>query len=180
MNAEIKIGKYVVQDSMLITHLGIGGPAAYRASVSDIEHGMIINMCPDVDVFTFLGNAKSRVGKKTIANVLSEILPDKVARWIVQNDNRRIADIKNADLKKYALMVNHWSIPAENIKLGGMKSAEVVRGGVATDDISSKSMESKLCAGLFFAGEIIDIAGDLGGFNLHWAWASGWVAGNNA
>jgi len=180
LNAEIKIGKYVVQDSMLITHLGIGGPAAYRASVSDIEHGMIINMCPDVDVFTFLGNAKSRVGKKTIANVLSEILPDKVARWIVQNDNRRIADIKNADLKKYALMVNHWSIPAENIKLGGMKSAEVVRGGVATDNISSKSMESKLCAGLFFAGEIIDIAGDLGGFNLHWAWASGWVAGNNA
>ena len=61
-----------------------------------------------------------------------------------------------------------------------MPSAEVVRGGVDTNQISSKTMESKLCPGLFFAGEVLDVAGDLGGFNLHWAWASGRVAGENA
>ena len=53
-------------------------------------------------------------------------------------------------------------------------------GGISTDEISSKTMESKLCPGLYFTGEVLDITGDLGGFNLHWAWASGFVAGNNA
>lgn len=57
---------------------------------------------------------------------------------------------------------------------------EVTFGGVDTADISSKTMESKIQPGLFFAGEVMDITGDLGGFNLHWAWASGHVAGDNA
>ena len=56
----------------------------------------------------------------------------------------------------------------------------MVRGGVSTDEVSSKTMESKLCKNLFFVGEVLDIAGDLGGFNLHWAWASGIVAGQFA
>lgn len=58
--------------------------------------------------------------------------------------------------------------------------AEVVRGGVDTNQVSSKTMESKLCPGLYFVGEVLDVAGDLGGFNLHWAWASGRIAGENA
>ena len=61
-----------------------------------------------------------------------------------------------------------------------MSAAEVTFGGISTDEISSKTMESKLCPGLYFTGEVLDITGDLGGFNLHWAWASGFVAGNNA
>ena len=61
-----------------------------------------------------------------------------------------------------------------------MAAAEVTFGGVDTADISSKTMESKIQLGLFFAGEVMDITGDLGGFNLHWAWASGHVAGDNA
>ena len=61
-----------------------------------------------------------------------------------------------------------------------MASAEVVRGGVDTNQVSSKTMESKLCPGLYFVGEVLDVAGDLGGFNLHWAWASGHIAGENA
>ena len=65
------------------------------------------------------------------------------------------------------------------LKYHNMSSAEVTYGGVSTDEISSKTMESKLCSGLFFVGEVLDITGDLGGFNLHWAWASGFVAGNN-
>ena len=69
----------------------------------------------------------------------------------------------------------------QNISLARVSDrAEVVRGGIATDQISSRTMESKLRRGLFFAGEVIDIAGDLGGFNLHWAWASGTIAGENA
>ena len=61
-----------------------------------------------------------------------------------------------------------------------LASAQVIYGGVDTKDIDENSMESKLVKGLFFAGEIIDIDGQCGGFNLQWAWSSGYIAGKNA
>ena len=62
----------------------------------------------------------------------------------------------------------------------GYEKAEVTRGGVDTNDISSKTMESKLVPGLYFAGEVLDVTGLLGGYNFQWAWSSGWVAGRSA
>ena len=71
-------------------------------------------------------------------------------------------------------------VSGDKITRHGLSSAEVVRGGVSTDEISSKTMESKLCSGLYFTGEVLDVTGDLGGFNLQGAWSSGFVAGSNA
>ena len=71
-------------------------------------------------------------------------------------------------------------ISKDKFNLYNLQSAEVVRGGVSTEQISPKTMESKLCSGLFFTGEVLDITGDLGGFNIHWAFASGRIAGENA
>jgi predicted flavoprotein YhiN len=68
----------------------------------------------------------------------------------------------------------------EDYEAIGMNAAEITFGGVDTTDISSKTMESLLCSGLFFTGEVMDISGDLGGFNLQWAFSSGVVAGRNA
>ena len=180
VDAEIKIEKSVVRDSLLFTHSGIGGPAAYRASLYDIGNGITIDLAPNTDVFEQLKNAKQQNGKKSVSGILGEIIPDRLAKYAVQNDTRHIADIKDADLREIAKRVNEIRIPGNKIRHHGMSAAEVVRGGVDTDQISSKTMESKLCPGLFLAGEILDIAGDLGGFNLHWAWASGFVAGINA
>ena len=61
----------------------------------------------------------------------------------------------------------------------GYSKAEVTRGGIDTKDISSKTMESKLVKGLYFIGEVVDVTGLLGGYNLQWAWSSGWVAGQS-
>lgn len=180
LNATIKIGKNQVHDSLLITHFGIGGPAAYRASLYDITDGIHINLAPRVDVLQVLRDAKKSHGKKSIATILGEILPSRIAKSIATDNNRNIADIKDTDLKIVADRVQNIFIPRDNIKYHSLASAEVVRGGISTDDVSSKTMESKLCPGLFFAGEVLDIAGDLGGFNLQWAWASGYVAGMNA
>ena len=102
-----------------------------------------------------------------------------MARFLTNNDTRNIADIKDTEIKIVADKINAYKIDYKNIKLHNLQSAEVIRGGVSTTDVSSKTMESKLCPGLFFAGEVLDIAGDLGGFNLHWAWASGRVAGQS-
>lgn len=177
---EIIIGKNSVRDSMLFTHFGIGGPAAYRATLYDLSGGIKINLMPDKDALEILRAAKQVSGRKTIAGILSEHIPMRVAQWVAQQDTRRVADIKDTDLAYVAQRITQIEIDAASISLHGMQSAEVVRGGVDTAQISSKTMESKLCAGLFFAGEVIDVAGDLGGFNLQWAWASGHVAGQNA
>ena len=180
MNAEIKIGKIKLQDSLLFTHFGIGGPLAYRASVRDIHDGITINLMPNTDVLTILRNVKQKSGRKNIANILSDFMPNRVAKWIMANDTRNIADFKDTEIIKIVDKITNIIIPGDKIKLHNMSSAEIVRGGVDTREISSKTMESTLCKGLFFAGEVMDVAGDLGGFNLQWAWASGRVAGQNA
>ena len=180
MNAEIKIGKIKLQDSLLFTHFGIGGPLAYRASVRDIHDGITINLMPNTYVLTILRNAKQKSGRKNIANILSDFMPNRVAKWIMANDTQNIADFKDTEIIKIVDKITNIIIPGDKIKLHNMSSAEIVRGGVDTREISSKTMESTLCKGLFFAGEVMDVAGDLGGFNLQWAWASGRVAGQNA
>lgn len=178
-HVQIIIGKEKFNDDLLFTHFGIGGPATYRATVRDMTNGFTINMCPDVNMYDIMRSAKQKNGKRTITNIVSEFLPLRLARFLTNNDNRNIADIKDTEIKIVADKINAYKIDYKNIKLHNLQSAEVVRGGISTDDVSSKTMESKLCPGLFFAGEVLDIAGDLGGFNLHWAWASGRVAGQS-
>lgn len=180
MPVEITIGKEKFTDSVLFTHFGIGGPATYRATVRDISSGIHINLMPGVDIYNLLRGAKKSDGRRSVQSVLSQYMPNRIARWIAQDNTKNIADFKDSDLKQIATKVSDIFIPRDKIKLHGMQSAEVVRGGIATDAISSKTMESKICPGLFFVGEALDVAGDLGGFNLHWAWASGYVAGQNA
>ncbi|MDR0449125.1 MAG: NAD(P)/FAD-dependent oxidoreductase [Rickettsiales bacterium] len=163
-----------IKDSLLFTHFGIGGPAAYRASMLDLSKGVRINFMPNMDAFAFLKNAKKTDGKKQAATILSAVLPGKLAKWICPED-KRIADYKDAELEAFAKNINDFAVPA--VKARGFESSEVMRGGVSTDEVSSKTFESKLCPGLYFAGEVLDITGDLGGFNLHWAFASGLIAG---
>ena len=108
---------------------------------------------------------------------MSEILPNKLAHFFC-NDTGHIADFRDNELRQIAEQINKFKI--EDASAIGFQSAEVTMGGVSTDKISSKTMESALCKGLYFAGEVMDITGDLGGFNLQWAFSSGFVAGLNA
>ncbi|MBR4891781.1 MAG: NAD(P)/FAD-dependent oxidoreductase, partial [Alphaproteobacteria bacterium] len=177
---EITIGKHKLSDDLLFTHIGIGGPAAYRASLYDLHNGLTLNLLPNIDLNNVLMQAKQTFGNKTVTRLLSEHMPTRIAKYITKNDSRNIADIKNTEIEQIVSRITNIHISADNLKLHSMASAEVVLGGISTDNISSKTMESLLCPGLYFTGEVIDITGDLGGFNLHWAWASGFVAGKNA
>ena len=179
MPVSIRVGRKVINDDMIITHNGIGGPGIYRATVHDIDSDIIINLSPNTDMYEFLVAYKHKNGKKSVGGAVAEILPERVAHWICSDkESCRIADLRDSELRDIANKINNIVIPLSNIKFYSIDSAEVVRGGVDTADISSKTMESKLCSGLFFTGEVIDIAGDLGGFNLQWAWSSGFTAGN--
>ncbi|MBP5708073.1 MAG: aminoacetone oxidase family FAD-binding enzyme [Alphaproteobacteria bacterium] len=179
MSVSIRVGRETINDDMIITHNGIGGPATYRATVRDIDNDIIVNLAPNTDMYEFLDAYKHKNGKKSLAGAVAEKIPERVAHWICgDKQSVRIADLRDLELRDIANKINSVVIPLSNIKFYSIDSAEVVRGGVDTADISSKTMESKLCSGLYFTGEVIDIAGDLGGFNLHWAWASGFTAGN--
>lgn len=181
LDAKITVGKNSVMDSLLFTHVGIGGPAAYRASLFDFaDKDLTINLVPNIDLLEKLKQAKRTIGKKSITNILSEYLPTKIVKWTVGDNNKNIADIKDSEIAQIVQKICNIKIDGKSIKYHSLASAEIVQGGVSTDEISSKTMESKLCPGLFWAGEVLDITGDLGGFNLQWAWASGRVAGQNA
>lgn len=180
LDVEINIGKEIIYDSMLITHFGLGGPAIYRATVRNIDADIHINLLPNTNVFEWLKIQKQQNGKKSLANILSSKLPLRLARWLTQKSNKNIADYKDTELKLISHNVSDIIVKKDDFKLYNLQSAEVVRGGVSTEQISSKTMESKLCPGMFFAGEVLDVTGDLGGFNLHWALSSGRIAGENA
>ena len=82
------------------------------------------------------------------------------------------------DLKKLVKILKYWEISISGTK--GWKDAQVTSGGVKTSEINGETMESKLISGLYFAGEVIDVDGKCGGYNLQWAWTSGFIAGKSA
>jgi predicted Rossmann fold flavoprotein len=112
--------------------------------------------------------------------VLAELLPERLAERVVEVSgagNPRVGDLKAEQERA----LSNWIFEFELIPAGtvGFSKAEVTRGGVNTEEVSSQTLESKLCPGLYFAGEVLDVTGWLGGYNFQWAWASGWVAGQS-
>lgn len=169
--AHITIGREKIFDDMLFTHFGLGGPAIYRATVRDCANGFTINLIPNIDAYDWLRWQKNKNGRKQLKTILATKLPNKLAEFLT-NDTRNIADIRDSELRQLATRIQNIKLNHDDFSLFGFAGAEVTRGGIDTSQISSKTMESKLCPGLYFIGECIDIAGDLGGYNLQWAWCS--------
>jgi len=86
-----------------------------------------------------------------------------------------MAAIPDAALTALAQQLQGWTLKPAGTE--GYRTAEVTLGGVDTHELSSRTMESKRQAGLFFIGEVVDVTGWLGGYNFQWAWASGYAAG---
>ena len=101
------------------------------------------------------------------------MLPDRFAdRWLELHTPARWT---NPALEELETAAHHWQVTPSGTE--GYDKAEVTAGGVDTDELSAKTMESKKVPGLYFIGEVVDVTGHLGGFNFQWAWASGFCAG---
>ncbi len=161
------------RESMLFTHRGLSGPAILQIS-SYWEKGkpLRIDLAPNRDVTSSLRESSTRNLAAARAAFLG-VLPKRFAEcWL---DLHVPQTWTNPDLEKLERQVHEWTIrPAET---EGYEKAEVTAGGVDTDELSSKTMESRKVRGLFFIGEVVDVTGHLGGFNFQWAWASGAAAG---
>jgi len=165
-------------ENILITHRGLSGPAILQIS-SYWQKGDVlkINIEPKVDIEEIiLQNSNSN---KELKNVLSEIVSTRFAEFICNyiGINKSMNQLSNKDKIKIIEFFNSFTIiPLES---EGYSKAEVTIGGVNTNELNQKTMESKLVEGLYFIGEVVDVTGWLGGYNFQWAWASGFVCGNS-
>jgi predicted Rossmann fold flavoprotein len=134
---------------------------------------------PEHDLADTLKQAREINPRKSLKKLLQQYLPNQVVDWLLAKlpaaiRDKSLADISNQDIHSMSDTFHHWSwTPADT---EGYRTAEVTLGGVSTDEISSKTMESKRVPGLYFIGEVVDVTGQLGGFNFQWAWSSAYAA----
>ncbi len=168
-------------EDLLFTHRGLSGPAILQASSywqpgDEIE----IDLLPGRDAYALLLEARAKQARTLLRNILANHLPRKFVGELQaiawpKLAEKMLGEIGNDKLENIAAVLNGWKIrPAAT---EGYRTAEVTLGGVATEELSSKTMESRLQPGLFFIGEVVDVTGHLGGFNFQWAWSSGHAAG---
>jgi predicted Rossmann fold flavoprotein len=165
-------------ENTLFTHTGLSGPAILQASLYwNPGKQLLLNLSPDADVREWLLEKKKSGAKAEAKNLLGDILPKRLAERFAEVYGRagRVAELPDKVIAELGAQLNSWRVvPRENF---GYSKAEVTRGGVDTAELSSKTMEAKKVPGLYFIGEVVDVTGQLGGFNFQWAWASGHAAG---
>ena len=180
VDAIVTTQKISFREGLLFTHRGLSGPSILQISPYWVPNTpIIVNLCPDLDIFVFL-KAQKETSKQDITNILSQTpLPKRLSDTILEelNISGKIAEISDKKLQKISDRIHKWQIIPSGTE--GYRTAEVTLGGVSTSELSSKTMESKKQKGLYFIGEVVDVTGHLGGFNFGWAWASGFVCGEN-
>lgn len=176
VSAEVtaSMNKQTFREKMLITHRGLSGPAilqisSYWKSTEPIR----IDLVPDAQVTESLLAQDARRDISALKMALRSVLPQRLAdRWLDLHPPRGWS---NHALEEWEREVHSWRVLPEGTE--GYDKAEVTVGGVDTNELSAKTMESRKIPGLYFIGEVVDVTGHLGGFNFQWAWASGFCAG---
>jgi predicted Rossmann fold flavoprotein len=172
------LGSQHFREKMLITHRGLSGPAIlqissyWTAQQAAGKRPVHIDLAPERDVTAPLRRTTVR-NIALATDALQEFLPARFAhRWL---ELRPPTSWTNHDLAEWERDLHRWEIYPAGTE--GFEKAEVTAGGVDTDELSAKTLESKKVRGLYFIGEVVDVTGHLGGFNFQWAWASGAAAG---
>ncbi|MDR3765258.1 MAG: NAD(P)/FAD-dependent oxidoreductase [Acidobacteriota bacterium] len=167
-------GRQSFREKMLITHHGLSGPAILQIS-SYWQPGeeIVLDLAPEREVFAPLLEANARRDLAAALGALRRVLPSRLAeRWL---ELHPITRFTNPSIEEAERRLHHFAfVPAGT---EGFAKAEVTAGGVDTRELSAKTMESQLVSGLYFIGEVVDVTGQLGGYNFQWAWASGVSAG---
>ena len=180
LHVQIQIrGKYkTFEEPLLFTHQGISGPAALQISCFwETGDTILIDFLPADDVVLQMHQPEN--GKLLVKNLLARFIPERLARALLPEhlSDRKVAELSRKDRKIIAGCIHSYPVVPDAVE--SFTKAEATSGGVSTREINPKNMESLLVKGLYFSGEVIDITGRLGGYNIHWAFASGFVAGQN-
>ncbi len=162
------------REKMLITHRGLSGPAILQiSSYWKKPQAIVIDLAPDREISAAFADPQTPRNTAALRSELRKVLPSRLAdRWL---DAHAPTSWTNRSLSALEREIHAWAITPAGTE--GYEKAEVTAGGVDTDELSAKTMQSRRVPGLFFIGEVVDVTGHLGGFNFQWAWATGAAAG---
>lgn len=171
------------REPLLLTHRGLSGPALLQIS-SYWQPGdyLLVNWLPTLDAANQLKTLRQQQPRSTLAGWLQEHLPKRLASTLLtllqeQGTNlpERLADLSNQQIENLAEQLHQWPIKPAGTE--GYRTAEVTLGGVDTRQISSQNFAVQGLEQVRFIGEVLDVTGQLGGYNFQWAWASGYACG---
>lgn len=175
----VSCNKKHFRGNILFTHRGLSGPAILQASLYWNKGEVIsIDLLPETDAYELF--MERRQGRVELYNFLAGYLPGRFSRRFCElyAQTKPLNQYADKELKNLAHQLHNWVIRPAGTE--GYDKAEVTLGGIDTDELSSKTMEAKKVPGLYFIGETVDVTGQLGGYNLQWAWSSGYAAGQFA
>lgn len=179
------------RSSLLFAHFGLTGPAALDVSRVVSGHPKPSSLAAEIDLvpersegalLEWLRDEVAKSGKKQLAAIVGQLVPRRLSEVVLNLAgipiDRRGAEMSKDERNRLVQWLKHLTVPLSGTL--GFKKAEVTAGGVALDEVDSRTMQSKLVPGLFFAGEILDLDGPIGGYNFQAAWSTGWLAGSCA
>lgn len=184
-------GKITAQSkgALLFTHVGFSGPAVLdisgrwlRSEVS--QKNLFVNFLPahrEADIAAEFSREVMAHPDRSWKRVLMQYFPERLVKVLLEKRNidpgKRLDQL--AKIERETFLRSLFRFPVKVTGFQGYEKAEVTAGGVDLLEVDTKALESNLCSGLFFAGEVLDVDGRIGGFNFQWAWASGVVAGRS-
>lgn len=168
------------EENILFTHWGLSGPAILQIS-SYWRRGqeVTIDLLPNDNILEILNSERQNNGRVQFSTLLNRIYAKKFTEALGKflPLHKTVADLTKAEMELIAQTIHDFKVKPAGDK--GYDKAEVMRGGIDTNEISSKTLECKKLPGCYFGGECVDITGWLGGYNFQWAWASGFVIAQN-
>ncbi|MFC6197515.1 BaiN/RdsA family NAD(P)/FAD-dependent oxidoreductase [Ponticaulis profundi] len=164
-------------EAMLFTHRGLSGPAILQiSSYWSPGEPVHVDFLPGTDLSAQLTEARHDQPRKKLSDLLAQWLPNRLVADLLAElkIDKRAGDLSNKDIALISGRLQNYALTPTQTE--GYRTAEVTVGGVDTAGLSSKTMESRHCPGLYFIGEVVDVTGWLGGYNFQWAWASAHAA----
>ncbi|RZL62953.1 MAG: aminoacetone oxidase family FAD-binding enzyme [Pedobacter sp.] len=177
---EVSNDEISFEENILFTHWGLSGPAILQIS-SYWRRGKVfnINLLPNQNILDLIEDERKTNGKTLLSTLLNRFyakkFTDALGKFLPLP--KTVADLSKADMELIHQTIHEFKVKPAGDK--GYDKAEVMRGGIDTNEISSKTLECKKIPGLYFGGECMDVTGWLGGYNFQWAWASGFVIAQN-
>ena len=135
------------------------------------------------ELYEMLKERKRVLSHLTMENYFNGMINKKLGQFLskvsgIEKLSKPIKDLNDSDIRKLCTVLKKYRVKI--LETTGFKNAQVTAGGVSLDEVNAETLESKIVKGLYFSGEVLDVYGECGGFNLQWAWASGYIAGENS
>ena len=167
------------RENILFTHRGLSGPAILQiSSYWQAGQTVTIDLLPDTPIDELIQAWRENHSQKSLKNMLATALPKRFIEAMVSHDeiiDKAINQISKNDVEQLEEYLHQWQIKPNGTE--GYRTAEVTLGGIDTDELSSKTFESKKVPNLYFIGEVIDVTGHLGGYNFQACWSQGMACG---